>query len=186
MQDFELNELLRSLPSKAPRADFANDVIGKALASAKQAPTNPGIRPQWAVAAVLLVGIFAFALGQHGLPGADNTVIEPMQSHVVQMTPHEVKQLDLMVVSATDKPNATITVSLADNLELNGYPHMKKLQWQTSLKAGPNKLSLPVNLLSPEDGKISVEINHNGSIKQIEISVDSHNKSDASTQRSLI
>lgn len=184
MQDSELNELLKSLPSKAPRAEFADEVIGKALAATRQAPSQ-GIRPQWAVAAMLLVGVLAFSLGKLGMPGS-KTVIEPMQSHVVHMTPYEVKELDLMVVSASDKPNATITVSLADNLELEGYPHMKKLQWQTSLKAGPNKLSLPVNLLSPEDGKISVEINHNGSIKKIEISVDSSNKTNSTTKRSLI
>lgn len=184
MQDSELIELLKTLPAKAPRAEFTDEVIGKALASARQTHNTQGIRPQWAIAAMLLVGVLAFSLGQYGIPGSTGT-IEPIQSHVVQMNPHEVKQLDLMVVSATDKPNATITVSLADNLELDGYPHMKKLQWQTSLKAGPNKLSLPVNLLSPQDGKISVEINHNGSVKQIEISVDSRDKP-ASSKRSLI
>ena len=64
-----------------------------------------------------------------------------------------------------------ITVQLDDNLRMEGYPKGTPLSWSTRLKAGANKLTLPILFLDSEEGQVTVELEYQNVRKSLEIPV---------------
>lgn len=67
--------------------------------------------------------------------------------------------------------DATLSLSLPDNVEVVGFPGMSHLSWQTSLTQGRNILPLPLKGTADADGELTATIEHDGKRKSIRIKV---------------
>lgn len=66
------------------------------------------------------------------------------------------------VAIETDRPleGATISIFMSGGVELDGYGHRRELTWTTDLKAGVNRLRLPVFATDEGGGQMIVRLNH--------------------------
>lgn len=76
------------------------------------------------------------------------------------VTLSEPRMMDVAI--ETDRPlqGATISVFLSGGIELDGYGDRRELTWTSDLKAGINRLSLPVLALDPAGGQMVVRVRH--------------------------
>ena len=86
---------------------------------------------------------------------------EPASDPAVQATvtlDGGVKMVRLAIDSAAAVDNARLTITLSDNLGIEGYGNRRTLTWNTPLKAGVNMLSLPVYAIALGDGEIAANL----------------------------
>jgi len=89
----------------------------------------------------------------------------------VQLVVDEVKSIKFMLTSNSALTGANINIALSDNVALAGFDGARKLSWKADIKQGNNLLALPVHLLQPVDGKIKLQLEHQGSTKTYVINV---------------
>jgi hypothetical protein len=72
----------------------------------------------------------------------------------------EARAMDLAI--ETDRPllGAKISILLAGGVELEGYGAQRELSWTSDLKAGVNRLSLPVVAVDRDGGRVVVRLSH--------------------------
>lgn len=134
----------------------------------RKAATGPGPFAHFA-AATMVVLAASFILLQFWNNGpTPQPGVEPA---TIVMTPASVRYVDLMLTSAQAHNEATITLALGENLTLLGYPGMREISWPTSLQAGDNKLTLPLQLQNDEHGVITVNVTSGGLQKQMVFTV---------------
>lgn len=106
-----------------------------------------------AAAALLLTGVFmGFILADARFQSQpSNTVTSAVPSAPV-------KEVHLVIQSPEEMQDATIHISLGDNLAIDGYPGTRELSWQTSLVKGSNLLTLP--LVMPESERSYLELSY--------------------------
>jgi hypothetical protein len=103
------------------------------------------------------------------------TVAQAPIDNIISISLHEPTNITLAFHAAKAVQGATITISLSDNLELAGYQHRQTLEWKTDLLAGDNVLTLPVQALSAQQGKIVARIRHSNLVKSIELKLNVQN-----------
>jgi len=171
-EDLQYQGLMRDLPAPAPREGFAREALDKAWAATEGSRTAPRFGTGWALASafalVLAVGVVL------NLPGPVTSPISTDQPvHVVEVAPQEVRNVDLLMVSAEALPDAWITLQMGDNVSLDGYPGHNRIRWVAPMVAGNNQLTLPVQLQGESSGSIVVEIESGGARKQMLLTVES-------------
>lgn len=168
--DAQYRHLLRNLPAPAPREGFAEQALEAAWEAREGRRTTPSSGIGWALATaaalVLAVGVVWRIPG----PGPATTGTENVQ--VVQVAPQSVRQVDLLMVSATALPEARITLRMGENVFLEGYPDHDNIRWTTAIAEGNNQLTLPVQLRGDRDGNIVVEVESDGARKQMVLTVE--------------
>lgn len=92
----------------------------------------------------------------------DTVVSEPPASEVADVLVAIDQQRLLDLAIETDRPlqDARITIELTGGVELDGYGLQRIVEWNTDLKAGVNRLSLPVIAVDPEGGRLVVRLSH--------------------------
>lgn len=90
---------------------------------------------------------------------------------VIVISPATVRQVDFLLTSATAYSDAVITLALDDNLALSGYPGLKEISWPTSLQAGDNQLTLPLELRNGQQGTLTVNVRSGDLQKQMMFTV---------------
>lgn len=106
-----------------------------------------------AVAASLLAA--ALTLGWVGTPvGTSSDVAE------FQVVLGEPRNMALAI--ETDRPlqGARISIMLDGGVELEGYGERREITWTSDLKAGVNRLSLPVVAVDRDGGRVVVRLSH--------------------------
>ena len=104
----------------------------------------------------------------------------------VAVSVEAVQTVNLAFDSANYIEKATLTIALPDHVELAGYPGLKQLTWQTSLKQGRNVLPLPIKALQHSSGQpigplqASIEINGKTKSFQAPIRVNKQDQPQAS------
>lgn len=78
----------------------------------------------------------------------------------VVMTLEEPRTVNLVFAANEALPDATLTVSLPDGVELSGFPGQREITWQTSLNAGKNLLPLTLIATSAVDGVVLATLQH--------------------------
>lgn len=76
----------------------------------------------------------------------------------VSVSVGRVEHVNLVLNSPQQMEQASITLSLPEHAELDGYPGQRELTWTASLHKGKNRLSLPLRLVSAEPGEIVARI----------------------------
>jgi hypothetical protein len=72
----------------------------------------------------------------------------------------ERRNMDLAIETDRVLEGARISILLAGSVELDGFGSRRELTWTSDLKAGINKLSLPVVALGQGGGQIIVRLSH--------------------------
>jgi hypothetical protein len=162
--DAVLDRLLRQLPTPVAREGF----LDRALATAVQ--RNAQARPAWHRFGALAASFAAVALTVvlwGGMPATG-----PLEA-VPGIAQHEERTVRIVIDSVAARDSATITIELAENLELAGFPDRRVIEWQTDLLAGKNLLALPLRLKDQAESYLNVSLRHDGEQKEIRVSVRS-------------
>ena len=88
------------------------------------------------------------------------------------MSVDEPKTVRLVFSSATALPDATLTVSLPEGLELAGFAGQREITWSTSLTPGKNVLALELIATSPVNGDVYATLRHADEEKTFRLRVD--------------
>lgn len=97
----------------------------------------------------------ALALGWFG----NITTNEPEMAEFL-IALHEPREMDIAI--ETDQPllGATITILLSGDVELEGFAGRRELTWTEDLKAGINRLRIPVLAMGTRGGQMVVRLTH--------------------------
>lgn len=90
----------------------------------------------------------------------------------ITMSMNAPQTVNIQFDSPKQVADATIIISLPDNLRVAGYDQRKELRWSTALKAGKNTLKLPLVASHSGIGLLRSELVVNGKSKQFNLQVD--------------
>ncbi len=170
--DLQYRDLLGHLPAAAPSAGFTEQALENAWAAREGRGSMPTGRTGWA--AVAAAAVIALAVGVVlRLPGPVTGPSEVASSgQVVEVTPRTVREVDLLMVSARELPDARITLQMDSNVALEGYPDQQMIRWNTAIASGNNRLTLPVRLRGEDSGSIVVDVQSDGARKRMVLTVE--------------
>lgn len=164
--DARLAAALRELPVADPGPGFADRVIGRAIAAG--AGKDHGDTPRGQESDTRVRPIAGRAprrlttkLASGGALAATFLVavlLTTGQVRTPQAADPESRLVNVVIDAQVPRPNATLTLFLADDLELDGYAGRRRIEWQTDLAQGRNLLSLPVQMQSgaPSEMRLAV------------------------------
>ena len=152
--DLELDLALNTFQVPAPSDGFVDRVIDVASQTVEHQSRIPAYAMAAAVAVIsVAVGLFL------GRGQASDVVFE------VAMAPYEERLVEVVIDTAAARAQTTLTIQLADSLEIVGFPGQRTVQWQTDLADGKNLLKLPLRLSRDADSHFTVLMNY-GSTEQ--------------------
>jgi len=170
LEAMRYNVLLKGLPNVAPSEGFADWALQRAWAARESRTTESRASKPWLLATaaslILAIGVVFTLPSQDTSTGIGNNV------EVVEVAPQEIRQVDLLMVSGQALENAFITLQMDEHVSLAGYPDYSTVRWATSIAAGNNQLTLPVQLRGSDSGSIVVEVESGGARKQMLLNVD--------------
>jgi len=161
--DWTLDHALRSQAVPLPEDDFVDRAIAHAIAHAASRRTR-----RVAMAASIAVVMVAFAVLFGQPQRAPNDAATMAQ---VTLIAHEGKTVRVVIDSPAEQDAATVTIELADNLELTGFPNERRIEWQTSLSEGKNLLALPLTLMNDAESHFNVGLSYGSTRKDVRIAV---------------
>ncbi len=167
---------LTELPTPAMRPGFAQQAMQRTVGKRHQ---RRGVAIGFSSA--LMAGLALFVVSGGLLPTLNSTTSLPDVAISVQ----SVQTINLAFDSVNYVESATLTIALPDHIEFVGYPGLKQLTWQTSLKQGRNVLPLPIKALNQNNAVLQASIEINGKTKsfQTPIHVNKHRQPQASNNR---
>lgn len=118
-----------------------------------------------ALAASVMLAVMMSGL----LPLTPQDTAEPSRLQVSVGVPRE---FNVAIDLEQDLPDATITVVLSGDIELDGYAGRKELSWKADLQAGVNKLTLPILATSESGGQLLVKVDHNNRQRRFTLDLD--------------
>lgn len=161
--DWSLDHALQVQWVPPMRDGFADEAIANAIRNAVAARTR-----RFAMAAsiaVLGLGLALFFgagfVSDRGDPNGPRIVLVANEGKVVR----------LVITSPAEQDAATVSIELADNLELAGFPNERRIEWQTNLSEGKNLLALPLTLKDQADSHFRVQVHYGSMQKDIRVSV---------------
>jgi hypothetical protein len=125
--------------------------------------TQPGGRFWWgatfggAIAAAFFAA--ALLLGWVALPTSAPSDVGA-ETAVFRVALGERRNMDLAIETDRVLEGARISILLAGGVELDGFGSRRELAWTSDLKAGVNKLSLPVVAIGQDGGQVIVRLSH--------------------------
>jgi len=104
-----------------------------------------------AIAASLLA--VAFALGMLAVPE------EPAVAEFF-VSMDEARPMHVAIEADRPLQDATISIMLSGDVQIDGFGDRRELSWTESLDAGVNKLTLPLIAIGEDGGQMVVRLNH--------------------------
>jgi hypothetical protein len=169
--EFKLDVVLQDFD--VPEPDEA--LIDRLIKTASQSnPHRVFKTPRLAIAASIAVISMAFGLflGQ----GRSAEI-----SFEVAMAPYEDRMVEVVINAAQARDQAGLTISLAEDVELSGYPEKRVLKWKADLAEGKNLLSLPLRLIGEDDSYFTVRMTHGASEQSMRVNVRAKPQSNGMT-----
>lgn len=166
----QLIALLASLPVRQPAPGFEDRVIRKALAGT--AAPEGRLHVRWALATAASVIVAVLLTLQFYPIGSDRGPAGDIRAAVVEAQPQQTRMVNVRFNSPRELNDARITVQLDDNLALDGYEGVHHLQWQATLKNGDNRLSLPIQLIRGQSGRVTITVEHGNASKRFSVLVN--------------
>lgn len=166
---------LQNLPAPAPKAGFEQRVLGKATEQFDSSAPVGRFGTAISAAAALFIAILVAQPFQ-------STSLDPLvdqagdQIALTAADPSaavsDSRTVNILLTSAQSLQNALLTVQLDGNLALENYPNVQLLSWETNLKPGNNRLTLPVRQLDSRSGEIVVTLRHGDFHQQLAIHIN--------------
>jgi hypothetical protein len=161
--DWTLDRSLEGQRLPTPRDGFLDEAIANAIRKGNAARNR-----RYAIAAS--IAAFGLALSLFFAVGNLSERGDSSGPRVV-LVAHEGKVVRLVINSPTEQDAATVSIELADNLELAGFPNEHRIEWQTNLSEGKNLLALPLTLKDQADSHFRVQVHYGSTQKDIRVSV---------------
>lgn len=156
---------LHGLSVPAPQQGLLEELItGAAL---KNESTTGQRRIAYALAAGIIVSV-CVALYFNNFASRHNTLDS------VELAIAQPKQVHLLIDAAYTMSNVAVAVSLPENVEIAGFPGKSQLTWFTNLKAGKNRLTIPLiaNALLDNSATVIAVISHENKSRQYTIRLE--------------
>ena len=158
---------LQELPSVQMPAGFARQAFRKARAA--HADGQGPRHKHWFAAG--FGGALAAGLMLAMVLGPMKGMLVPVVSEI-SMSVHESRSLNVVFNAPEAMEDVELQLVLTDGLELAGRPGKRELRWQTSLKAGKNRLSIPVRALKSGSESLLARLYKDGQEKEFRIQLD--------------
>ena len=168
-QDQEILELLKDYPMLSADAAFYDQALVRATHQGSRRQRNKWMLTGFGAAVAATIAawmIGGMLLNDPQLPDADMTIPG------VTMALAEPRTVNLVFASATALDSATLTVSLPDGIEIDGFPGQREITWQTSLNEGKNLLPLTLVALTPVGGELLARLEHEDRDRTFRLRVD--------------
>lgn len=168
-QDQEILALLKDYPMPTADAGFYDQALVKATHEGSRRQRNRWMLTGFgaAIAATIAVWVVGgMLLGSPQLPDS------PAAIPGVTIALEEPRTVNLVFASATDLATATLTVSLPDGIELQGFPGQREITWETSLNEGRNLLPLTLVAVAPVGGELLARLEHDDRDRTFRLRVD--------------
>lgn len=101
--------------------------------------------------------IFGLAIAL-GWIGSEPAATPEVAEFVVALDERRV--MDLAIESERALDGARISILLSGGVTLDGYDDRRELTWNTDIRAGVNKLSLPIRAINGQGGRMVVRLSH--------------------------
>ena len=156
-QDQEILKLLKDYPMPAADAGFYDQALARATHEGSRRQRNNwlltgfGAAVAAATAAWMIGGLL---LNEPQLPDAGTA------TPGVTIAMEEPRTINLVFASAMALDSATLTVSLPEGIELDGFPGQREITWETSLAEGRNLLPLTLLAVRPTSGELLARLEH--------------------------
>ena len=168
-QDQEILELLKDYPMPAADAGFYDQALARATHEGSRRQRNKWLLTGFGAA--MAATIAAWMIG--GLLLNDPQLPDPAATIPgVTIAMEQPRTVNLVFASATALESATLTVSLPEGIELDGFPGQREITWQTSLKEGRNHLPLTLIALTPAGGELLARLEHDDRDRTFRLRVD--------------
>ena len=165
--DAALNRLLLSHDVPPPRPGFVDEAIRNAI-DQHAAQAKGRAQRVWIGAIAASIAACAVAVGV--LVTANSNLWWDSTAQIT-LAPLQSKTVRLLIDSTEARESATITIELADNLELEGFRGDHVIEWETNLKEGKNLLALPLRLKDEDRSHFNVAFTDGSMRKQIRVKV---------------
>ena len=156
-QERELLELLREYPAPAADDGFYARALVRATHEGSKRQRNRWMLTGFGAAVAATIAawmIGGMLLNDPQLPEADSAIPG------VTIALAEPRTVNLVFASAAALDSATLTVTLPDGIELDGFPGQREITWETSLSEGKNLLPLTLVAVTPTGGELLARLQH--------------------------
>lgn len=156
-QEREVLELLQDYPVPAPDEGFYERALVRATHEGTKRQRNRWMMTGFgaAIAATIAAWVIGgMLLNEPQLPEAGSAIPG------VTIALAEPRTVNLVFGSATALDSATLTVTLPDGIELDGFPGQREITWETSLSEGRNLLPLTLVAVTPTGGELLARLEH--------------------------
>ena len=168
-QDQEVLELLKDYPTPQADAGFYDQALVRATHEGSKRQRNKWMMTGFgaAIAATIAAWLIGgMLLNDPQLPAPDAAIPG------VTIALAEPRTVNFVFASATALDSATLTVSLPDGIELDGFPGQREITWQTNLQEGKNLLPLTLVALTPAGGELLAHLEHEDRNRTFRLRVD--------------
>jgi len=168
-QDQEILELLKDYPMPAADAGFYDQALVRATHEGSRRQRNKWMLTGFGAAVAATIAawmIGGMLLNDPQLPSADPAIPG------VTIAMAEPRTVNLVFASESALESATLTVSLPDGIELDGFPGQREITWETSLSEGKNLLPLTLIALTPTGGELLARLEHDERDRTFRLRVD--------------
>ena len=157
IEERELLELMKDYPMPEATTGFYDEALVTAAEEGRRRQKRRWLMTGFgsAVAAGLAIFVVAMMLASPAdLPAVDDSIPG------VTIALAEPRTVNLVFASAEALDTATLTVTLPEGIELDGFPGQREISWETSLAEGRNLLPLKLIAVSPVGGELLARLEH--------------------------
>lgn len=162
--------LLRNCGSESvPEGLF--DKLSSALQepAAAEEPTRPRFWLGTGIGGAIAASLFAVAVT---IGWIGPSPVEPTDMGEFTVSVYEPTVMNVAIEADRPLENASISIFLTGDVEIEGFWGQRELTWVTDLEEGVNRLSLPVVALDENGGKMVVRLEHPDSEQVYVVKVD--------------
>lgn len=92
---------------------------------------------------------------------------------IISATVNEVKEVRISFDAPYEYKKVTLSLSLPDHVELDGFPGEKQLSWETEISQGKNVLTLPLIMRKQGKGVLQATVSDAGKSKVFSVQLNS-------------
>jgi hypothetical protein len=168
-QDQKVLELLEDHPMPVADAGFYDQALVRATHKGSRRQRNRWLLTGFGAAIAATVAIWVVAGTLLSTPELPDPVAAIPG---VTIAMEEPRTINLVFSSAAPLDAATLTVSLPEGIELQGFPGQREITWETSLNEGKNLLPLTLIAISRAGGELLARLEHDNRDRTFRLRVD--------------
>lgn len=166
--DQELLALLKDCPVPAADAGFYEQALVRATHEGSRRQRNRWMLTGFGAAIAATIAVWVVGGLLLGGPKAPDTA--PIPGVTIALAAP--RTVNLVFASATALDTATLTVSLPEGIELDGFPGQREISWETSLNEGKNLLPLTLVAVGSSGGELLARLEHDNRDRTFRLRVD--------------